>query len=127
MNAEYTKTVPNSPFPVLHGDDEIGPPHQEAASIEEHPFALIKRDFPRVAVVIEMLWGTPELDRYLEKWIVTARDDREGFPKPVLETLLTLFNQHSNQFKFAHPGDKWSWDPLARQAHRAERAMSGKR
>ena len=127
MSTNDTRTAEQIPFPELHGDDEIGRPVRKAAPVEQHPFIVIQRDFPRVAEAIEMMWGSPELDNYFEKLIVADRGDREGFPKPVLAALLSLFRQHTNRFRFARPGDKWSHDPLARQAYRAERAKAIKK
>ena len=75
---------------------------------EEPPLFIIRRQFPRIASAIELMWGDRDLDGYMHKLILADRTDREGFPAPVLLALLKLHNQHVRQFKFGSPEDAWA-------------------
>ena len=75
---------------------------------EEPPLFVIRRHFPRIADAIELMWGERELDGYLNNLILADRSDREGFPRPVLQALLKLHDQHARQFQFRRPEDEWA-------------------
>jgi hypothetical protein len=88
-------------FPQLLADEAIKPaPERKRAVVEEHPFIIIEREYPRVAKAIEMTWGHRELDDYLQKLIISDRGGRDGFPQQVLAALMKLSKQHASQFNF---------------------------
>jgi hypothetical protein len=97
-------------FPSLFDPDE-GTPQVKPQKQEYYPFPVIAGAFPRIAQAIEMLWGNPELDDYLNRLIVDDRGDRQGFPPHVITALLALSKQHLEQFGFRREKDAWSHDP----------------
>jgi hypothetical protein len=94
--------------PVTYRHKKFAPDAEPEADGEEAPLIIIRRLFPRIASAIELMWGDRELDGYLNKLILADREDRAGFPAPVLLALLKLNNQHVRQFKFAGSEDVWT-------------------
>ena len=68
---------------------------------------LTELGFGRIANSIEVTWGHPECETYLQNLIVSNRIDRQGFPVEVGSILLKLYNVHVAIFKFPDPADKW--------------------
>ena len=54
----------------------------------------IEKTFPRILAVIADLWGTAELDAYLETLMLPTRVDRQGFPVPVATEVFRLTTLH---------------------------------
>jgi hypothetical protein len=48
------------------------------------------QSFPHIAVRIREMWGTQELDVYLNGLLFAGRLDRQGFPREVASTLFKL-------------------------------------
>lgn len=48
------------------------------------------QSFPHIAVRIREMWGTRELDVYLNGLLFAGRLDRQGFPREVASTLFKL-------------------------------------
>jgi len=101
-------------FPTLFGVDEIQVPTETTPQEEEYPFVTVKQTYPRIAAAIELMWGSKELEVYLDRLILDDRGGRAGFPPQVMEALLKLHKQHTLRFKFARTADIWSQDPLRR-------------
>ncbi|MCX7892099.1 MAG: hypothetical protein N2544_07015 [Burkholderiales bacterium] len=91
---------------------------QPAAAGAPHPFPIVQAKFPRIALQIHDLWGTPECDRYLDKLIIDDRGNRTGFPPDVMTALLELSRQHQRQFGFVRAENEWVDDPLSRNRSR---------
>jgi hypothetical protein len=90
----------NDAFPQLNARMPGAPAREFVREIEEYPFIVIAREHPRVAKAIELTWGHPELDVYLQKLIVADRGGREGFSRTTMSALMKLSKQHSEQFRF---------------------------
>ena len=56
--------------------------------------------FDRIADRIQMIWGTPELTHYFNKILISDRDKREGFPIPVFDIILDLYNIHEHEILY---------------------------
>lgn len=61
---------------------------------------MVRERFPRIAEMIEQLWGSRALDEYLVNLVICDRDSRAGFPPPVLEALLKISRLHALTFQF---------------------------
>jgi hypothetical protein len=107
-------------FPPLLSDDEIDklvtrkpaptPPRPD-------PLAVIAAGYPRIAERIGILWGTPQLDAYLDQLLIDDRGNRQGFPPPVVAALLEISGQHQRQYGFGGPGVE-DWADTARRSGR---------
>lgn len=62
--------------------------------------SIVRERFPRIADMIEQLWGSRDLDDYLARLVICDRDSRAGFPPPVLEALLSISRLHAMAFQF---------------------------
>jgi ankyrin repeat protein len=60
---------------------------------DAYPYALEEK-FDRILVIIEKLWGKPEIEDYFTDLIIDRRGDRQGFPKDVLDDILRLREFH---------------------------------
>lgn len=60
---------------------------------DAYPYALEEK-FDRILVIIEKLWGTPEIEDYFTDLIIDRRGGRQGFPKDVLDDILRLRDFH---------------------------------
>jgi hypothetical protein len=68
---------------------------------------LILQSFPRVAEEISRLWGTIDLQDYLNQTIFDERGGRQGFPVPVVMALERIFEDHSKLFPQAIEDPFW--------------------
>ena len=89
-------------FPPLFDADKIvsSTPEQPQPTPVDH-FAVIHDKFPRIAETIRVLWGEPELQKYLTNLIFDDQhykngQSRQGFPTDVMESLLVIHNKHSS-------------------------------
>ena len=94
--------------PPVYRERNPVPEAKPTVAEEEPPLFIIRRLFPRIADAIELMWGDRDLDGYLNKLILADRGDRAGFPKPVMQSLLKLHNQHGLHFKFRSREDEWA-------------------
>lgn len=102
-------------FPPLFTPDEVdlqryGHPILPQAEVVD-PIGVLRDEFPRIAERIELMWGSPELQEYLSSLIMDNRhyatgQHRQGFPAPVIDALLKLYQRHTNAMTL-HPDDKW--------------------
>ncbi|MBI5918598.1 MAG: ankyrin repeat domain-containing protein [Nitrosomonadales bacterium] len=63
---------------------------------ERYPHSL-ERQFPHVLNRIMALWGTTELDGYVESLLIDDRGDRRGFPTWVASEIFQLSLLHAKQ------------------------------
>jgi hypothetical protein len=56
--------------------------------------------FPRISVMIDACWGSPELHKKLTEMLQVDNVKREGFPPDVAEALMTIQEWHMDEFKF---------------------------
>ncbi len=70
--------------------------------------SMIREQYPRIGEKITLLWGSVELQKYLNNLIFDARGDREGFPKHVAAALLRIHRDHAKLFAEddTHPWNK---------------------
>lgn len=67
----------------------------------------VEKNYPRVFEKIHLLWGTPELDPYLNDLIMDSRGgQRQGFPPNVASEILRLSLVHARQ-QDSSKGDAW--------------------
>ena len=62
--------------------------------------AVVRDRFPRIADIIDRLWGSRDLDDYLARLVICDRDNRAGFPPAVLDALLKISRWHAMTFQF---------------------------
>lgn len=56
---------------------------------------LIIEKYPRIGERILLLWGSSELQNYLNNLILDERGDRQGFPPTVASAILRIYAEHS--------------------------------
>lgn len=90
-------TVPKRPpAPVLPA--HIGP--DVAVILEKHP---------RIGDKIALMWGSAELQKYLNDLIFDHRGDRQGFPPATAEVLLRIHRYHGTLIP---DNDKHVWNKV---------------
>lgn len=67
----------------------------EPSSPEIPPRQIIKEKYPRLSPKIELLWGSPELQHFLEQTLFTDRPNRQGFPPDVMSALMKIYAEHT--------------------------------
>jgi hypothetical protein len=81
---------------------------------ENKYFREIQDVFPRIAMGLEIRWGSKELELYITKLLTDTRDgEREGFPKEIASSLFNLTIDHNNAFPYLSKDDildKWVVD-----------------
>ena len=60
---------------------------------------LLIEKFPHIGNRIELLWGTVDLQNYLNTLIVDERSGRKGFPHLVAGALLRIHTEHHKVIK----------------------------
>jgi hypothetical protein len=68
----------------------------------EHLLAEIEMYYPHVTNKLMLLIGHKEFDKEIGKLIITDRNDRAGFPKPVIDYLLKLSLLHEEKYKHTY-------------------------
>jgi hypothetical protein len=56
---------------------------------------IVIEKFPRIGNRIVLLWGTPDLQNYLNTLIVDERGGRAGFPPPIASAILRIHSEHA--------------------------------
>jgi hypothetical protein len=82
-----------TPLPSLGTSAGKHPAGGQAPPLDRYQTAL-EKDFPRILMTIQNMWGYPELNTYFRKLTLDTRGDREGFPKDVWEEIFTLLYVH---------------------------------
>src|SRR5512145_2190272 len=63
---------------------------------------------PRILERIAQLWGTSQLDGYLQELLIDSRGGRQGFAPEVMSDLMFLHGLHLDSKEQAHPPtDVW--------------------
>ena len=104
---------PPESLPDLFTDDELeerirATVKRNAGAGDIDHLAVIRHSYPRIASAIKLTWGNLECENYMNKLILNDRRTREGFPPPVLSSLLALYRRHTQQFKFPSALDVWA-------------------
>ncbi|MBU0622541.1 MAG: hypothetical protein KJ795_11920 [Gammaproteobacteria bacterium] len=69
---------------------------------------LIYDKFPKVGAKISVMWGSVELQKYLNTTIFDDRGGRQGFPQPVISALMRISKYHETLIPEANQGDVWN-------------------
>ena len=59
---------------------------------------LITEKFARIADKILLMWGSPELQQYLDGLILDDRGGRQGFPPQIAAALVRIHGEHGKLF-----------------------------
>lgn len=73
--------------------------------------AFILEKHPRIGNKIALMWGSVELQKYLNDIIFDARGDRQGFPPATAEVLLRIHRYHGT---LVPEDDKHVWNKVIR-------------
>lgn len=79
----------------------------------------LEKAFPHILDRIALLWGTPELETYLQRLMLDDRGNRSGFPPEVMRELAFLF-ELSIKYRAKGIGIRKTdpWDVLANGSNR---------
>ena len=61
--------------------------------MDQYPI-ILQKDFPRILIAVQAMWGYPELNSYFRKLTLDNRGDRAGFPEEAWDEIFTLLNLH---------------------------------
>ncbi|WP_051304510.1 ankyrin repeat domain-containing protein [Chitinilyticum litopenaei] len=84
---------------------------QHAGLAELYPQALADR-YPRIAERLVALWGSPELNDYLDELLIMDKPDRMGFPPDIGAELMNLAWGYKLLTQPRDTGDVWDFIPL---------------
>ncbi|MCA3131264.1 MAG: hypothetical protein ACK5YW_03655 [Betaproteobacteria bacterium] len=84
------------------------------AQADSYPKAVEAR-FPRILARIDELWGSHQLDLYLEELMLPERQERQGFPIEVATELLKLIALHG-AFNHKPPPGRERWSHVEKSA-----------
>jgi len=70
------------------------PPPVKLPSGVQADVSVICDHYPRIGEKITLLWGTAELQKYLNNLIIDGRGDREGFPQHIASIILKIHQEH---------------------------------
>jgi ankyrin repeat protein len=73
---------------------------------ERYPSRLGER-YPRILDRIAELWGTTQIDQYLQELLLDTRGGRQGFAPEVMSDLMFLHGLHVEVTQAAPAGDVW--------------------
>jgi hypothetical protein len=71
--------------------------------------AVIQEKYPRIGNRIALLWGSAELQKFLNELIFDARGDRQGFPPDAAEILLRIHRYHG---KLVPEDERYAWNKV---------------
>jgi hypothetical protein len=64
----------------------------------DHEFAILRKHHARIADSIQLFWGHPECDEFIQKLVFNSDDEyvraRAGFKPEVLEAIMKLSSLH---------------------------------
>lgn len=88
-------------FTLSSAYDDTEPSPLEALSREariEREFGILRKHHARIADSIQLFWGHPECDEFIQKLIFNADDEsvraRAGFKPEVLDAIMNLSGLH---------------------------------
>jgi hypothetical protein len=83
------------------------PPPTELPDGVRSDVLTIWNHYPRIGEKIALLWGSAELQKYLNNLILDGRGDREGFPPHIASIILRLHKEHGI---IVEENDKNAWN-----------------
>lgn len=69
--------------------------------------SLVHELYPRIGEKLKQLWGSGELNHYLNSIIFDDRGGRQGFPEHVANALFRVYENHRSLVKETKKGDIW--------------------
>jgi hypothetical protein len=69
--------------------------------------ALVQEQYPRIGEKILQLWGTAELNEYLDSVLFDERGSRNGFPLTIVSALMRIHESHISLVPSNGTGDYW--------------------
>jgi hypothetical protein len=69
--------------------------------------ALIQEQYPRIVEKILQLWGSTELNEYLDSILFDERGSRHGFPLAIVSALMRIHESHISLVPPKITGDYW--------------------
>jgi hypothetical protein len=69
-------------------------PHPELPANVQPDVSLVREHYPKIGERILLLWGSAELQKYLNDLIFDERGDRAGFPTPIAVAIMRLLKEH---------------------------------
>ncbi len=69
--------------------------------------ALVQEQYPRIGEKILQLWGSSELNDYLDSIVFDERGSRHGFPTTVASALMRIHEGHFSLVPAKDTGDYW--------------------
>jgi hypothetical protein len=72
-----------------------------------HDVSLILDRYPEIGKKITQLWGSPDLNQFLNSLVFDERGDRQGFPEPIALALFKVFEAHRTLVPAMSRGDIW--------------------
>lgn len=83
------------------GDDNTQPAPLDELNRQariDHEFEILRKHHARIADSIQLFWGHPECDEFIQKLVFNAGDEyvraRAGFKPEVLDAIMTLSSLH---------------------------------
>jgi hypothetical protein len=67
---------------------------------KEAAMEVVKKEYPRIHKMIEVCWGSEELQQKLTNLLQMDDPNREGFPMHVTEALMIIQEIHMDEFEF---------------------------
>jgi hypothetical protein len=69
--------------------------------------ALVREQYPRIGEKILQLWGSTELNEYLDSVLFDERGSRHGFPLTIVSALMRIHENHIAVVPSEGTGDYW--------------------
>ncbi len=72
----------------------------EAPTSKQNSLSIVRESHPRIAELIELGWGSRDLEERFTRWVLTDQEGRRGWSCDVLGALLDLHHKHACSFNF---------------------------
>jgi hypothetical protein len=69
--------------------------------------AFVQEQYPRIGEKILQLWGSSELNEYLDSILFDERGSRHGFPLTIVSALMHIHENHASLVPPKITGDYW--------------------
>jgi hypothetical protein len=69
--------------------------------------SVVHELYPRISEKIKQLWGSSDLNHYLNSIIFDDRGGRQGFPEQVANALIRVYENHASLVRETKKGDIW--------------------
>lgn len=83
------------------------PPPPEFPPAIAAQIKLVYTQYPNVGAKILVMWGSAELQKYLNTTIFDDRGGRHGFPQPVVSALMQIYRYHETLIPKSEDRDIW--------------------